>query len=98
VLLEVTMADHIVVAALAFGAGFLVLTAAISVVVVRRRDPVGKAVAGYANARQALRDTSARATGSPTRGPSPLARAPGEDSHVLSSVSVIAVSDGGAKQ
>jgi hypothetical protein len=56
------MADPIVVAALAAGAAFVLLTSLVLLVVFRRRDPTDKAVAGYAVTRQALGETAARAT------------------------------------
>jgi hypothetical protein len=57
------MADPIAVAALASGVAFVFVV--VLVAVLRRRDPVGHAVAGYAVTLQALRDTAARATSAP---------------------------------
>jgi hypothetical protein len=55
------MADSLVAVALASAGAFVLLTF-LGVALFRRRDPTGKAVAGYAVARQALGDTAARAT------------------------------------
>ena len=55
------MADSLVAVALASAGAFVLLTV-LGLALFRRRDPTGKAIAGYAVARQALGDTAARAT------------------------------------
>lgn len=78
------MADPIVVAAFASGAAFVLVV--VLVAVLRRRDPVGHAVAGYAVTLQALRDTTARTTSSPS--------APRRSRDAPPTVSVITIQEG----